>query len=113
MVRLIPQGLRFNAERFSRKFVAGGAALWLGDFFGKLPEDKLLFAIAHDKDLTSYIPREAIAQSTMAQLALSHFSKEEIYSWLPEVTRRIIESQPNGMVWAMRQMTLLKSTASP
>lgn len=112
-MRLMPRGLRFNAERFSRKFVSGGAALWLGDFFGKLPEEKLVWAITHDKDLTSYFPQGAIAQSTMAQLALRHFSDEEIYSWLPEETRRIIEAQPKGQEWAIRQVSLLKTLASP
>ena len=102
----------FNPRRMANTFVENKAKRLLVDFLEGIGQDDIRYLVLNDKDFTDYIPREQLlAHRSMIKAQFNvEFSPDEVWSWVPEEYKAIIEAQPKGREWADRQFVTLRET---
>ncbi len=105
-------GLTFDSTAFGHAIVGNRARRWLKAQFDALGPDAIAFAIENNKSLLDYAPIQLKAQwkkqaKEFSQL-IPKFTNNEVYTWIPTDWRALIESIPNGRVWAFHQIVLIR-----
>lgn len=105
-------GVGFDPHRMANTFVANKGKRLVVDLLKGIGQDNIRYLVLNDKDLTTYITREQLlAHRSMIRAQFKvEFSPDEVWSWVPEEFKAIIEGQPNGREWADRQFATLKET---
>jgi hypothetical protein len=107
--------IKFNAGAFGHTFVARRARRWLQQQFDALGEKAIIYTVENNKSLLDYIPLEMRAKyKIMAkpyQETFPGFTNDEVYSWIPEEWRMVIESIPGGKEWGLRQVEIVRQFA--
>ncbi|MDP2323172.1 MAG: hypothetical protein Q8N51_03985 [Gammaproteobacteria bacterium] len=103
---------QFNAGAFGKTFVAMKAKRGLAKFFAVLPNPILAAYIAQDKLLADYLPPQ-YRGSLLGMLKeyrdlADAFTNDEVYAWIPEATRKFVESFPTGRAWAAKQLAHIR-----
>jgi len=112
----MPLDVGFNPRAFAHSYVGRKVKRFLKKLFDGIGGDNLVYAIQNNRDLISYIPPEKLYKYRMnlpiSRRDIGEFSDKEIYSWLPDEYKGIIESQPKGKQWALSQIKSLKKRLS-
>ena len=108
-----PFGLHLNSKGYARTFVGKRASRQLGKFFDGIGgKEAILYLIERDRDLTSYMPSEQVYALTHQAHKYSDyvrfFSDEDVFNWLPDQYKGVIEAHPNGRAWAYRQVDIIR-----
>ena len=104
--------LGFNPRRMASTYVENKGKRMVVDFLEGIGQDDIRYLVLNNKDFTDYLSREQLlAHRSMIRAQFKvEFSPEEIWSWVPEEFKAIIEAQPKGREWADRQFATLKET---
>ncbi len=104
--------INFDGAAFSRTYFSRPVIRWLSSFFATLPADVLELCIEHDIYILKYLDPQMIGSYRQAitpyRRLADVFSDEEVYDWLPEGTRGLVESHSNGKTWAMSQLARIR-----
>ncbi len=106
-------GLSFDGQRFAREFLTRRIRRELCKFFVGIDPENLTWAVQHNLSLLSFLPpetlREFMAKSSKYREASQYFTDDEVYSWLPEETRALIEACPGGIPWKQQELKNLRA----
>lgn len=101
--------IKFNPEAFAREFISRGARRWLNNFFEQIGLDNIAYLLQSNKNIVSYIPPKQLLDYRVKAAKYKDYAKlfsdDDIYSWLPDDCRALIESYPQGQgkEWVYRQ----------
>lgn len=106
----------FSAPAFGKSFIRSRVRRWVKKFFDGIGgQSHILFCIENDKSLLDYIPPEhrlelkAQFQQRFSSF-LDDFSDDEVYTWLPDDYRGVIEAHPKGKIWVYKLIKDIRST---
>lgn len=109
--------ISFSGLKFSHTFVARRAARWIKGFDGIGGYESIIFCIKNNKNLVDYLSEEVRASYLVSVKKFGKFidtyPDDEVYAWIPEDYRGVIESIPGGKKWAYRQIKLLRALLAP
>jgi hypothetical protein len=110
----MPLGISFNAGSFTKSFIGRRAKRWLKTAFDAIGGvENMVFLIENDKTLIDYIPKEQ-RYELKAQFKerfsdyLKFLTDDDVYSWLPDDYRGVIEATQKGREWAYHQIKLIR-----
>jgi len=109
----MPLNIKFQTGPFIHTYVGRKARRSLKDFLDMIGQERLLWAIANDRQLVSFFPPEQVnsvaIQYPIPKEYLKEFPEEEIYGWIPPEYKAFFESHTNGKKWAMSQIDFLRN----
>ncbi len=107
--------IKFNPTAFGHTFVARRAERWLNEQFDAIGKDNMVYVVENNRNLLDYVPAEMKAQWKIQSMdykeMFPQFTDEEVYGWVPQYWRNVIESVPGGREWGMRQVLHIRSQA--
>lgn len=108
-------GFKFNPTAFSHTFVGNKARRWLGQIFDGLGESKIRFVVENNKNLLDYVPEQTKSnwrkQAKNFKPLFPKFTNDEVYGWIPDRWRALIESIPGGRDWGFNQIAAIRVEA--
>lgn len=111
-------GIKFSGKAFTKSLLGRRAKRWLKKAFDSIGgEQNILFLIENDRLLVEYLPpakQYEIKKQFRERYIdyLKFLSDEDVYSWLPDDYRGLIESHPNGIKWAYKQIAFIRDYLS-
>jgi hypothetical protein len=114
----MPLGFTVNMPGFAHTWVGLRAKRWLRKVMGLLGgRDNIVFLIRTNQNILDKFPPDAVAyyrqQLRFPQGYVDAFTDDEVYEWLPEEYRAIIEAEPHGKTWAYNQLKHIRSMFIP
>ena len=105
-------GVKVDALGFAKTFVALKAKKAINQFVSGLSPADIAWLIANKRNLLEFVPQEQKdrwkAQAGGYKHFLEPFTNEDIYLWLPENIRQVIEATPDGNEWILQQLREIK-----
>ena len=110
---MAPLGIKFDGVSFSHEFVARRARRWLKKMLDGIGGvNSVVFCIHNEKNLVDYLPPEVRYKYKKAaeanQEVTEMFSNEDVYSWIPDEYKAVIEEEPGGREWVNQQIALIR-----
>ena len=110
----MPLGIKFSGGNFTKSYIGRRAKRWLKNAFDAIGGlENILYLIEQDKTLIEFIPQEQ--RYEMKAQFREHYSDylkfltdDNVYSWLPDDYRGVIENHPKGKEWAYKQVKLIR-----
>ncbi len=106
--------IKFNSSAFGHTYVGRKAGRWLKTQFDGLGRDRIIFIVQNNLALIDLLPAEMkVHYRTLGQQyreLLPNFSDEEVYSWIPDYWREVIEAIDGGKEWGLRQVAIIRAT---
>ena len=106
--------IKFDSSAFGHTYVGRKAKRWLQSTFDGIGRDRLIFIIQDNLALIDLIPAEMKGHyRTLGRQyseLLPNFSDEEVYSWIPDNWREVIEAIDGGKEWGLRQVAIIRAT---
>lgn len=106
----------FNGGVFARGFAKRQVSPYIGAFLDKFGDEIVKNCIKRKIWITDCLPAEYKVE--LKQLCQSYtellpvFSNEEVYSWIPDRNRFLIESVEGGKDWALGQLQIIREFLS-
>ena len=108
----MPLGIKFTPDRFAGEFVARRARRWLKALLDGIGQDKIIYLVQNNKMFTDYLTTEQQAKyrgyGRHYRQYAEFFSNVDVYGWVPEEYRDLIETLPNGKKWIYRQLSFIR-----
>ena len=108
----MPFGLKFDSSAFAKTLIGRKASRRISTMFAGIGKDNLVYLIQNDKDFLDYIPSDQLYQYRSSSQAYKDyaefFSDDDIYKWIPDPWKSIIEAQPTGREWVYRQLQFIR-----
>ena len=105
--------IKFNASAFGHTFVGRKATRWLQTTFDGLGRDRIIFIVENDVMLIDLLPPQMKLHykklGEQYKEMFPSFTDEEVYSWVPNYWREVIETIDGGKEWGIRQVTIIRS----
>lgn len=104
--------IKFNPSAFAQDFIRRKTSRWLDTQFTFLGKERLLFVIKNNRNLVDFIPPELLqkykADAKAYAESAKQFTDDDVYSWIPDKWKALIEAEPDGKEWAYRQIPLIR-----
>jgi len=104
--------ITFNAGAFGHTIVGRRAGRWLQGQFDGVGKDAVIFIVRNNRMLLDYLPLDMkIHYKKLGEPykeMFPSFSNEEIYAWVPDYWREVIESVEGGREWGFRQVVSIR-----
>lgn len=108
----MPWGIEFDSSAFAKTLIGRKASRRISKMFAEIGKDTIIDIIEHDENLIDYIPPEQLYQYKSSSQAYKDyaefFSDDDIYKWIPDPWKSIIEAQPTGREWVYRQLQFIR-----
>ncbi len=105
--------IKFNASAFGHTFVGRKAGRWLQSTFDGLGRDRVVFIVQNNLVLTDLLPAQTKVHyrklGEQYQELFPRFTDEEVYSWVPDYWREVIEAIDGGKEWGIRQVAVIRA----
>ncbi|KKN52928.1 hypothetical protein LCGC14_0607290 [marine sediment metagenome] len=107
--------IKFNAGAFGHTFVGRRATRWLKTQFDGLGEERVIFIVQNNRMILDLLPSKLKVHyrklGEQYREMFSSFNDEEVYNWIPDEWREVIESVDGGKEWGLRQVVNLRKFA--
>ncbi len=104
--------IKFNANAFGHTFVGRKATRWLQGNFDGLGRDRIIYIVQNNLVLIDLLPAEMKGHYTKLgrqyRELFPKFTDEEVYSWVPNYWREVIEGIDGGQEWGLRQVAIIR-----
>lgn len=106
----------FSGTAFSHTLIGRKASRQIGAFLDKFGDQSLKGCIERRIWLTDCLPEEY--KASLKKLCLPYrdmlpaFTNIEVYGWIPEKNRALMESCPGGKQWALQQLQIIREYLS-
>ena len=108
-------GIKFDGGAFGHTFVGRRAGRWLQAQFDGIGEPAVIYIVQNNRMLLDYFPAQMkVHYKKLAQEykeMFPSFTDDEVYLWIPEYWREVIESVDGGKEWGMRQVACIRAFA--
>jgi len=105
--------INFNANAFGHTFVGRKATRWLQSTFDGLGRDRIVYIVLNDLALIDLLPAEMKIHyrklGEQYREMFPRFTDEEVYSWVPDYWREVIEAIGGGKEWGLRQVAIIRA----
>ncbi len=105
--------IKFNASAFGHTFVGRKAGRWLKTQFDGLGRDRVIYIVQNDLALIDLLPAEMKIHyrklGEQYREMFPSFTDEEVYSWVPDYWREVIEAIDGGQEWGLRQVAMIRA----
>ena len=106
--------VKFNASAFGHTFVGRKARRWLQSTFDGLGKDKIVYIVQNDLVLIDLLPAQMKVHyrklGEQYRELIPRFTDEEVYNWVPDGWREVIEAVDGGKEWGLRQVAVIRAT---
>ena len=106
--------IKFNASAFGHTFVGRKATRWLQSTLDGIGRDRVIFIVENNLALIDLLPAQMKVhyrkQGEQYRELIPTFTDEEVYSWVPDYWREVIEAIDGGKEWGIRQVTIIRAT---
>ena len=107
--------IKFNSGAFGHTFVGRRAGRWLQEQLDGIGKPAVIFMIKNNRSPLEFLPAKMkIHYRNLAQEyreLFPRFTDEEVYNWIPDYWREIIESTDSGKQWGLRQVAIIRDFA--
>lgn len=114
----MPFGFTVDGPGFAHTWLGKRATRWLRNMLDTLGGEKnIRFLIQSNQNILDKFPKNAVEhyrkQLRFPKQYIDSFTDDEVYGWIPEEYREIIESEPNGKEWAQGQVKQIRGMLIP